>query len=97
VQACKPGERARFWKVAQFRSTSLYANLTAAELAEWKMYLKLEQLAGYRLVGELIRDWLQAERAHFAAFSPDGQPPAPPGGPEGSRDGRRQTIEDLSE
>ena len=93
MQACKPGERARFWKVAQFRSTSLYANLTAAELAEWKMYLKLEQLAGYRLVGELVRGWLAAERAYFAALSPDGKPPAPAAGPEGSR-GRRQTIED---
>jgi len=92
-----PGERARFHKVAQFRGhRSIYANLTEVELGEWKMYLKLEQLAGYRLVGELIREWLAAERAYFAVLSPDGLPPAPPAaGPEGRR--KRAGIEDMSE
>jgi Ser/Thr protein kinase RdoA (MazF antagonist) len=92
----KPGERYRFWKVASFRGGhSAYADLTAQEVAELKMFCRLEKLAQYRLVGCLIRDWLEAERAHFAALSPDGKPPAPPAGPEGRR--KSAGIEDMSE
>jgi hypothetical protein len=97
VTTFKPGERSRFWKVASFRGGhSVYAGLTAQEVAELKMYCRLEKLAQYKLVAALLRDWLAECRERWAAFTIDGKPPTPPAaGPEGRR--KSAGNEDMSE